>query len=53
MSNPNIVTIPVTDEETTMAKNRLLDVTSTEVSALYDLSPYKTEYELYHEKEKW
>lgn len=49
MSNPNIVTIPVTDEESWL-QNRLLDVTSTEVSALYDLSPYTTEYELYHTK---
>lgn len=49
MSNPNIVTIPVTDIDSWL-QNRLLDVTSTEVSALYDLSPYKTEYELYHEK---
>lgn len=29
---------------------RAKDVTSTEVSALYGLSPYKTEFELFHEK---
>lgn len=29
---------------------RTKDVTSTEVSALFGLSPYKTEFELYHEK---
>lgn len=29
---------------------RTQDVTSTEVSALFGLSPYKTEFELYHEK---
>ena len=31
-------------------QNRLQDVTSTEVSALFGLSPYKTEFELFHEK---
>lgn len=29
---------------------RVKDITSTEVSALYGLSPYKTEFELFHEK---
>jgi len=42
-------TIPITDEQSWL-ENRLLDVTSTEVSALYDLSPYQTEFELYHQK---
>lgn len=31
-------------------KERTKDITSTEVSALFDLSPYKTVFELYHEK---
>ena len=31
-------------------QERTKDVTSTEVSALYGLSPYKTEFELFHEK---
>jgi putative phage-type endonuclease len=31
-------------------QERTKDITSTEVSALYDLSPYKTAFELYHEK---
>mgnify|MGYP003331229429 CR=1 FL=1 len=34
-------------------ENRLLDVTSTEVSALFDVNPYQTEFELYnHKKDK-
>ena len=41
--------IPITDEQSWL-ENRLLDVTSTEVSALYDLSPYQTEFELYYQK---
>ena len=44
-------TIPITDEQSWL-ENRLLDVTSTEVSALYDLSPYQTEFELYHQKKE-
>tara|TARA_B100000287_G_scaffold413910_1_gene445932 strand:- start:5287 stop:6258 length:972 start_codon:yes stop_codon:yes gene_type:complete len=43
------VSIPITDTQSWL-ENRLLDVTSTEVSALYDLSPYQTEFELYHQK---
>lgn len=31
-------------------KLRTHDITSTEISALYGLSPYKTEFELFHEK---
>lgn len=31
-------------------QERAKDVTSTEIAALYGLSPYKTEFELYHEK---
>ena len=41
--------IPITDTQSWL-ENRLLDVTSTEVSALYDLSPYQTEFELYYQK---
>ena len=41
--------IPVTDE-TSWLEQRLKDVTSTEVSALYGLSPYMSEFELYHQK---
>ena len=43
--------IPITDTQSWL-ENRLLDVTSTEVSALYDLSPYQTEFELYHQKKE-
>ena len=43
--------IPITDKQSWL-ENRLLDVTSTEVSALYDLSPYQTEFELYHQKKE-
>ena len=42
-------TIPVTDKQSWL-QARLQDVTSTEVSALYDLSPYRTEFDLYQEK---
>lgn len=44
-----IETIPVTDKEAWL-KERTKDVTSTEVSALYGLSPYLTPFELYHQK---
>lgn len=44
-----IETIPVTDEQTWL-QQRLKDVTSTEVSALYGLSPYLSEFELFHQK---
>ena len=42
-------TIPVTNKQDWL-ENRLLDVTSTEVSCLYNLSPYMTEFELFHQK---
>lgn len=42
-------TIPVTDKKSWL-QARLQDITSTEVSALYDLSPYRTEFDLYQEK---
>ena len=45
------VSYPITDKQSWL-ENRLLDVTSTEVSALYDLSPYQTEFELYHQKKE-
>lgn len=41
--------IEIESEEQWLAE-RAKDVTSTEVSALYGLSPYKTEFELFHEK---
>lgn len=44
-----IETIQIKSEEQWL-RERLLDITSTEVSALFDLSPYRTEFELYHEK---
>ena len=40
---------PITDKQSWL-ENRLLDVTSTEVSALFNLNPYITEFELYHQK---
>ena len=39
---------PATEEEWLALRD--LDVTSTMASALYGLSPYLTEYELYHER---
>lgn len=42
-------TIKITSQEQWL-NERTKDVTSTEVSALYGLSPYKTEFELFHEK---
>ena len=41
--------IPVTDRDARL-RERTKDVTSTEVSALYGLSPYTTMFELYHHK---
>ena len=43
------VSYPITDTQSWL-ENRLLDVTSTEVSALFNLNPYQTEFELYHQK---
>ena len=43
------VEYPITDKQSWL-ENRLLDVTSTEVSALFDMNPYQTEFELYHQK---
>ena len=40
---------PITDKQSWL-ENRLLDVTSTEVSALFGLNPYLTKFELYHRK---
>lgn len=42
-------TIKITSREKWLAE-RAKDVTSTEVSALFGLSPYLTEFELYHQK---
>lgn len=44
-----IETIQIESQEQWL-NERTKDVTSTEVSALYGLSPYKTEFELFHEK---
>ena len=41
--------IPITNKQDWL-ENRLLDVTSTEVSCLFNLNPYKSEFELYNEK---
>ena len=46
---PVIETIEIKNEQQWL-EERLKDVTSTEVSALFNLSPYKTPFELYHEK---
>jgi putative phage-type endonuclease len=43
------VIIPIENEQQWLGE-RVKDITSTEVSALYGLSPYKTEFELFHEK---
>jgi putative phage-type endonuclease len=45
----NLEIIPVTDRDAWL-RERVKDVTSTEVSALYGLSPYMTAFELYHQK---
>jgi len=42
---------PITDKQSWL-ENRLLDVTSTEVSALFNLNPYITEFELFHQKKE-
>ena len=41
--------IPIENRQQWLAE-RVKDITSTEVSVLYGLSPYKSEFELYHEK---
>ena len=41
--------IPITSEAEWL-KNRTRDITSTEVAALYGMSPYLTEFELWHRK---
>jgi len=45
----SIEVIEITSQDQWLAE-RTKDVTSTEVSALYGLSPYLTEYELFHQK---
>lgn len=45
----SIETIQIESQEQWL-NERTKDITSTEVSALYGLSPYKTEFELFHEK---
>ena len=41
--------IPITNKQDWL-ENRLLDVTSTEVSALFNVNPYQSEFELYNQK---
>jgi len=41
--------IPITDKQDWL-ENRLLDVTSTEVSALFNVNPWQSEFELYNQK---
>ena len=40
---------PITDKQSWL-ENRLLDVTSTEVSALFDVNPWQSQFELYDQK---
>ena len=40
---------PITNKQDWL-ENRLLDVTSTEVSCLFNKNPFKTELDLYYEK---
>lgn len=42
--------IIITETEQQWLELRTKDITSTDVSALFNLSPYKTEFELFHEK---
>lgn len=49
MRKPKIQKIKITDKQAWL-KERLKDITSTEISALYGFSPYLTEYELFHNK---
>jgi putative phage-type endonuclease len=44
-----ITTIPIIDKQAWLAE-RVKDITSTEVSALFGLSPYMSEFELWHQK---
>ena len=41
--------IPITNKQDWL-ENRLLDVTSTEVSALFNVNPWQSEFELYNQK---
>lgn len=49
MKSPSITRHPITDEATWLSW-RTQDVTSTEISCLYGLNPYRTEFELWHNK---
>ena len=51
MAKKHNLETPITNKQDWL-ENRLLDVTSTEVSALYDLNPYKSAFELYNEKKE-
>ena len=44
-----VTEIPITNKQDWL-ENRLLDVTSTEVSCLFNLNPFKSEFQLYNEK---
>jgi putative phage-type endonuclease len=46
----SIETIEITSEAQWL-RERTKDLTSTDIAALFDLSPYKTSFELYHEKQ--
>ncbi len=45
----DIKSIPITNKQDWL-ENRLLDITSTEISCLFNCNPYQTEFELYHQK---
>ena len=48
-TDSGLVASPINDRDTWLAARRA-DVTSTEVAALFGLSPYTTEFELWHKK---
>ena len=45
----DIKSIPITNKQDWL-ENRLLDITSTEISCLFNCNPYQTEFELYNQK---
>jgi len=51
MAKKHIVETPITNKQDWL-ENRLLDVTSTEVSCLFDLNPFKSQFQLYNEKKE-
>lgn len=52
MSTQSLVEVIVPENETAWKHLRTKDVTSTEVPALFDCSPYLTDFELHHRKAK-